>query len=251
MKIFTFFTPAEMTGYDLESETVIVIDVLRGTTTITAALKAGALKVIPVTEIDKGIMLADEMGHDNVILGGNYNHQDVDGFDKANSPLEYTLDSVQRKTLIYCSNSMGEAINACRKARRIICACFNNLQAVLTAAKSLSTINILCAGRNGRFSLEDTVLAGMIIHHLTGEIDTDTGLNDSSSTARYLYYRHHRNILDTLKQSAQGQHLEKIGFSNDIEYAAALNTSNILPELSLDKTHIIPTVNLKSMLPGH
>jgi len=251
MDILTFFTPAEMAGLKVTAETAIVIDVLLGTTTISAALKAGASKVITVSEVDEAVRLANELGRDKTLIGGNQGQDEIGGFDLSNSPGEYSLNKIQRKNIIYCSPDTAGAVAAARQAGRVLLGSFNNMQAVLQSVGSPSILHILCAGKSGRFSLEDAVCAGMFIQHILNRLEVDFSLNDASSTARYLYYRHHRNILGMLTQSSYGHYLSRLGQYKDIEYAGMMNIANIVPELSLDKNHFIPTVALEKMLQNY
>jgi 2-phosphosulfolactate phosphatase len=251
MDILTFFTPAEMAGQKLTADTAIVIDVLLGTTTISAALKAGASKVITVSEVDEAVKLADELGRKNTLIGGNQGISEISGFDINDSPGEYSLNKIQRKNLVYCSPDIAGAVTAARLAGRVLLGSFNNMQAVLQSAGSPLTLHILCAGKDGRFSLEDAVCAGMFIQQILNKAEVDFSLNDASSTARYLYYRHHRNILSMLTQSSYGSYLSRLGRYKDIEYAGMINIANIVPELSPDKSHFAPTVKLEKILQNY
>ena len=251
MDILTFFTPAEMIGLKVTAETVIVIDILLGTTTISAALKAGASKVITMSEVDEAIKLANELGREKTLIGGKRSKDEIGGFDLSDSPGEYSLNKIQRNNLIYCSSDIALAVTAARRGGRVLLGSFNNMQAVLQSAGSPSILHILCAGKGGRFSLEDAVCAGMFIQHILNKLEVDFSLNDASSTARYLYYRHHRNILGMLTQSSYGHYLSRLGHYKDIEYAGMMNIANIVPELSLDDSHFIPTVALEKMLQNY
>lgn len=247
MDILTFFTPAEMASVKLESEMVIVIDVLRGTTTITSAFKSGASKIIPVGDLAHTHTLREKLGRENVILCGSLNGENIDGFELGNSPTDYSPAKVQRKTLLYCSVNMAKALSVARYQSRILLGCFNNMNAVLSSIGSPPALLLLCAGKSGRFAVEDAVCAGMFIQMLLNKMEGEISLNDASTTARYLYYRHHRDIAGMLNQSSHGIFLSKLGLAGDLEYAAQTNTVNIVPELSLEKDHIIPTVAMDNV----
>jgi 2-phosphosulfolactate phosphatase len=247
MDILTFFTPAEMASVKLDSETVVAIDVLRGATTITSALKAGASKIIPVGDLEHIHALKEKLGREDVLLCGSQNGEIIDGFELGNSPLEYTPSKVQRKTLLYCSVNMANALAVARQQSRVLLSCFNNMSAVLSSVGTPQTLLFLCVGKLGRFALEDAVCAGMLIQLILNKADGEVSLNDASTTARYLFYRHHRDIAGMLRQSSHGIFLRKIGFEDDLEYAAQTNIINIVPELSLEKDHILPTVAMEEV----
>ena len=74
----------------INNKTIIVVDVLRATTTITAALAAGCLEVIPVPTPEEAIALRERLDDERVLLGGERNVLKIPGFNLGNSPLEYT-----------------------------------------------------------------------------------------------------------------------------------------------------------------
>lgn len=242
MNILTFFTPAELSTVNFDSELTVIIDVLRGSTTLATAFFNGAVQIIPVGDTKHAFKLAKENDNDNIVLCGSINGEIIDGFDLGNSPLEYKPEIVQGKRLIYCSINLSRALAVARHQSRVMLGCFNNLHSIVNGLGEISTLLILCAGKNGRFSIEDTVCAGMFIQYILNKLETDFSLNDASSTARYLFYRHHRDIAGMLQQSSHGIYLGKLGYAQDIDYAAMLNTTEFIPELSLEKSYLIPTV---------
>ena len=247
MDILTFFTPAEMSGVDYIPDAVIIFDVLRGSTTISSAFKSGTSRIIPAADIGKANDLAEKIGRGNVLLCGSTNGEKIEGFDLSGSPLEASGDRVAGKTIIYLAVNISNAISASKKAARVLIGCFNNMQAVLESIGHPRTIHLVCAGKMGRFSFEDAVCAGMFVQLVVDSFSGEIALNDASSTARFLYYRHHRDLEGMLRQSSQGHHLSKLGYDDDLEYAAQISNINIVPELSLDKTHLISTTVLENV----
>jgi len=247
MDILTFFTPAEMAGLDTTADVVIVIDVLRGATTMTAAFNAGASKIIPVYDIDKAFKINQKIGIDKSLVCGTHNGKNIDGFDLGSSPSEYTAGKVEGKILVYYSINTSKAIDAARNSGRVLLSCFNNMQAAIESVEYPSKMYLLCAGKMERFSFEDAVCAGMFIQRFIDSYSGEIALNDASATSRYIYQRHRNDILKMLKMSSQGHFLAKIKCENDLEFAAMVDSLNIVPELSLDKTHIIPTIALENV----
>ena len=246
MDILTFFTPGEIDGLDNDADVVIVFDVLRGTTTVTQAFKAGAAKIIPVAEPEEAFKAAEKLERDKVIIGGGFDNIPIENFNLGDSPLEYTPEVIGGKILVYYSINTVKALNVSRNADRVLLACFNNIQAVIESVGYPSRIYLLCSGRMGRFSFEDAVCAGMFVQRLIDSYSGEVGLNDAAATSRYIYYRHHRNILNMLEKSSQGNYLTKNNKTQDLEFAAQIDSTNIVPELSLDKTHLLPTVALEN-----
>ena len=83
--------------YDFHGKTAVVIDVLRATTVITAALAAGADGVAPVTTVDQARALASTLAATDTLLCGERNADPIPGFDIGNSPQLYTPDRVASK----------------------------------------------------------------------------------------------------------------------------------------------------------
>src|SRR6188768_1522893 len=86
--------PGDVDARELAGSTVIVIDLLRATTTICQALASGATEVVPFREIDEALAAAAKVGRDQVVLGGERGGLRIAGFDLGNSPKEYTPEAV-------------------------------------------------------------------------------------------------------------------------------------------------------------
>ena len=74
--------------------TVVVIDVLRATSTIVAALENGAAAVLPVRETDEAIAMMRRIGRERVLLCGERDLRPIPGFDLDNSPASYVPERV-------------------------------------------------------------------------------------------------------------------------------------------------------------
>ena len=70
MKLDVVFAPLGLLPAEVQGRTVFVIDILRATTTMCAALSKGARAVIPVAETDEALRLAQTLGSGDVVLAG-------------------------------------------------------------------------------------------------------------------------------------------------------------------------------------
>ena len=111
-QVFVHFLPNLTTPERLADETVVVIDVLRASTTITWALASGASCVIPCLEVEKARAKAAEIGTD-VLLGGERAGELIEGFDLGNSPSEYTREMVDGKTIVFTTTNGTRAMVQC------------------------------------------------------------------------------------------------------------------------------------------
>ncbi|NOT33703.1 MAG: 2-phosphosulfolactate phosphatase, partial [Candidatus Eisenbacteria bacterium] len=131
-------------------EAALVVDVLRATTTLTAALSNGAREVIPVATPAEGF--AARARRPDALLCGERGGRIVDGFDLGNSPFEYTAERVRGRTLVFASTNGSLALLAARGLRRVP-ASFANLTAAVDRVWRASGIVIVCAGKEGAFAL--------------------------------------------------------------------------------------------------
>lgn len=240
-EVMTLFTPSEMVGIDLKGGIAIVIDVLRGSSTIIQALKNGASRIIPAAEIEDARAMADEWPTGEYLLCAERNAIKVEGFNLGNSPFEYDHDIVAGRDLIYSSTNCSKALLASYGADRVVVGSFNNLAAVVESVGMADRVFLVCAGKMGRFGLEDAVCAGMFVNEFLRDSSHEVALNDASRTAKLLFDYYHRDILKLLRESSHGNYLLTLGLDKDLEFAAQIDSERIVPELSLDKTYFFST----------
>jgi 2-phosphosulfolactate phosphatase len=246
IEVITLFTPAELIGLDLKGSTAIVIDVLRGSSTVISALKHGANRVFPAAEVDEARIMADEWPTGEYLLCAERNGIKVDGFNLGNSPMEYDPTVVAGKDIIYSSTNCSKALISSYTADRVLIGGFNNISAIADSIEMPGRIVLVCSGKMGRFALEDAVCAGMFVSEFLKRCRNDAALNDASRTAKILYDFYHRDILTLLKECAQGNYLIGFGLGNDLELAAMVDSERLVPELSLDKSYFFA-----SYIPKH
>jgi 2-phosphosulfolactate phosphatase len=219
-------TPNLLTLYPLEGKVVVVIDVLRATSTMTVALDQGASKVIPVESIEECLSYKDKPDH---ILAGERGGQKVQGFTYGNSPFEFMDGVVNGKTLVLTTTNGTRAIEMSKSAYHVIAAGFLNFSAVANwiINESRDTL-LLCSGWRDKFNLEDTVFAGAMINHLKEHFLVDS---DSAFAAEKLYLNSRNNMLHFMKQSSHYKRLAKFGVVNDIKYCLRPDLTSVVPIL--------------------
>jgi 2-phosphosulfolactate phosphatase len=236
--IDVYFLPEHVDSGALCGKTVVVIDVLRATTTICHALAAGANCVIPCLEVEEAIGLHETSG-DGVVLGGERGGVKIAGFDLGNSPAEYSKEMVAGKTVVFTTTNGTRAMQHASRASRILLAAFVNLSAVCEQLRRAENISILCAGTRGKTTREDDLLAGAIANGLT-DSDASIAINEEAVVARSDWRRVVRDaaeprsaLHDVLRSSRGGKDLIAIGLERDIETAAAIDLLDTVPELDL------------------
>ncbi len=128
---------------------IIVIDVLRGSSTIINALKNGANRIVPVGEVADARAMADNYSTGEFILCAERNGLRVEGFSLGNSPMEYDPEIVAGKDLIYSSTNCSKALLASYAADRVLVGTFNNLTAVWDSLILPGRIFLVCSGKMG------------------------------------------------------------------------------------------------------
>lgn len=237
MTLNVYFTPGELMGLDLP-DVVVVIDVLRATSTISEALANGARAVFPVASADEAVRIAHNIGRDSVLLCGERKGLPIDGFDLGNAPSEFDTGRVRDRVLVMTTTNGTRAFLAVADRRAgkpespapaTLAGSFLNLGAVAERlSRATGTAAIVCAGREGRFALEDAVCAGALVKRL-GE--GGLALNDAGEAARALAERHGPDYRALLAGTAAGRHLESIGRSEDLEFCARVDRTDVVPRL--------------------
>lgn len=236
MKIDLCFTPFELDELDLRDKNVIVIDVLRSSTTIAVALSNGAREIIPVESIENAVKISGSLFGDVTLRGGERNGKMIQGFNLGNSPMEYNEATVKGKSIIFCTTNGSVAMYKSRFAKNLAVGSFVNLTRTVDFMKEVNAdFVILCAGRANafsNFSLEDAVCAGMMVQKLSQEKSLTVELTDASLAAQALYKSYGRSIPKMLKNSEHGRYLAEIGFTADLALCSAVDSVPVLPALT-------------------
>jgi 2-phosphosulfolactate phosphatase len=236
MKIDVSFSANHFDELQLRDKNIVVIDVLRASTTTIAALAQGAREIIPVANIESAVKISGSLFGEVTLRGGERSGKMIEGFNLGNSPLEYTEATVKGKSIIYCTTNGSVAMSKSRYARNLLIAGFVNMSAVVQSLKELNNdFLILCAGHSGtsgNFSLEDAVCAGMIVTRLQKLELLSLELTDGARAAQVLYKSFGRSILKMMKTTDHGKYLVEIGYAGDLEICSGIDTLPVLPQLS-------------------
>jgi 2-phosphosulfolactate phosphatase len=244
-----YFTPVQADELFLREKTVVVIDVLRATTTITVALNNGAREIIPVTTVERAVKISGRLFGDVVLLGGERNGKMIQGFNLGNSPAEYTEERVKGKAIVFSSTNGSQAIEKARYAQTLFICGFVNISAVARALHAVDKeFIVVCAGREGKFSIEDTVCAGMLLHLLGQEHARELTLSDSSYAALLLYRAHSKSLLKMIKNSEHGRYLAEIGFGDDLKGCAQVDSVVIVPQMVESVIRVKPDAERKEVV---
>lgn len=232
--------PAELEHMPLDRfGAVAVIDVLRATTTIVAALENGARGVVPVAT--PGEAYAWRAAAEPVLLGGERGAKRIPGFDLGNSPLEYVRERVAGKLIVLTTTNGTLAFRRVLAAGpgggqgpELIAACLRNAQAAARhlwqrAVSSDRGVLVVCAGTNGWFSAEDAYCASVLLDCLAacGPLEPGDGARAVMRLGALA-----APPLAELSSSRHGQTLLRLGFAADMDYCAQISVSETVPRFN-------------------
>jgi 2-phosphosulfolactate phosphatase len=226
--LFTSLSPALLNLYDISNSIVVIIDVLRATSTIATALFNGAECVIPVDSVAKCIELGKQL---NGITAGERDGKVAEGLVYGNSPFEYPKEFITGKKLVLTTTNGTKLLHMAldKGAPQIITGSFPNINAVcdfLVAQKK--DVLLGCAAWKDRVNIEDTLFAGAVISRIKNEFSINC---DSSQMAATLYNDAKKDLYEFMreKDASHYHRLTNYGLEKDIRYCLAADGANILP----------------------
>lgn len=229
----TPFFPEHESLFD--DSVVVMIDVLRASTTVAVALMNGAREVIPVESLEKAVKIYSSLSKEVRFLGGERNSLKPSGFDAGNSPFDYTKENVYGKSVILTTTNGTRIFQKAKQASSRIVGSFVNLKAVteyLTGLIDDSDKNLkiifMCAGNDGRLSYEDILCAGSYISSLDNNY-TDNYISDPAMAAMSLYKQHSKELTTFLKKREHALKLSRLGFEQDIELCLSYDICPVIP----------------------
>jgi 2-phosphosulfolactate phosphatase len=226
--LHTSMSPALLHLYNVSQATVVIIDVLRATSTIATALYNGAKYIVPVDSVAKCIELGRQI---NCITAGERDGHIAEGLSYGNSPFEYNREFINGKILVLTTTNGTRLLHMAldKGAREIVTGSFANLDAVTQYLISQKNHVILaCAAWKDRINIEDTLFAGAIIERVRDHFNLAC---DASHIAVTLYQRASGNLFNFMKENNASHYnrLMSYGLEKDIRYCLEPNLANVLP----------------------
>lgn len=227
--LHTSLSPALLNLYDVSNSIVVIIDVLRATSTIATALYNGARCVIPVDSVTRCMEIGRQI---EGITAGERDGQIAEGLEYGNSPFEYPREFIEGRTLVLTTTNGTRLLHMAleKGAQEIITGSFPNLSAVCEHLVSRNQNVILgCAAWKDRVNIEDMLFAGAVI----SEIGKNFSINcDSSHIASRMYESGKKDLFAFMKKNDASHYhrLMKFGLEKDIRYCLTRDGANILPE---------------------
>ena len=226
-RIEACYTPREFQQYEKGFELIVVIDVLRATSAICAAIENGVKGIIPVDSVEE----AREYLKRGYLAAAEREGQIVEGFPMGNSPISFLDPELKGKTIVLTTTNGTKAIKIAEHKETVVIGSLNNLQSLTEwlIRQERNTL-ILASGWKDKFNLEDTICAGAIIDGVlkSGKFSSN---EDSSVAAKFIYRSAKENIFSYLKASSHRRRLRKLNLNADVNYCLTPNNLTAIPIL--------------------
>jgi 2-phosphosulfolactate phosphatase len=234
MKLAVHFTPVGVGANAIAGKPVLVIDLLRATTSMIVALANGARAIIPAASADDALKLAQNLEKGHVLLAGERRAERIPGFALGNSPVEMTAEAVGGKTLVMTTTNGVQALMAVDDARPVLIGAAVNFSAAAAAAwrafEQAGELTILCSGQDRAFALEDAYAAGRFVEAIVpGRLRRAVEVNDAVIAVRELVRRYGNDWKKAATASAHARYLKQHGFAADVAFAVQVDTYPLVP----------------------
>ena len=238
-KIDICLSPDLIHQYDLASNVVVVIDILRASSSITTAIAHGVKAIRPVETLGECRELKLQ-GHIGAAERGG---KKVGGFDMGNSPFSFMNPELEDTKIAMTTTNGTITLKKSKGALQVIIGSFLNLSALLSYLERLPCDLLLhCAGWKGTVNLEDTLFAGAIVHGLKQMFEYKS---DVPLMASNLYKMAKNNLKSAIQDSSHVSRLMDLGLEKDIDFCLKFDEYKVIPVL---KGNYITKMKLSDML---
>jgi 2-phosphosulfolactate phosphatase len=204
---------------------VVLVDILRATTTICTAVGNGVEAIIPVATHEEARQLKSR----GFLVASEKDGVQVGFADFGNSAFSFTREAVGGRTLVYCTTNGTKALKIAEGASSIAIGAFINISALTEwLARQRKDVVILCSGWKDKFCLEDTLFAGALTRRLL-EAGGFRAECDSAEAALDLWSVAEGDVLGYLEKAAQRHRLKKLGLDDVIPYSFACDLVSVVP----------------------
>lgn len=228
-KLEVVLTPALLPFHQVMDKVVVVIDILRATTSICVAFNTGVKRILPVATPEEAQLFKDF----DFVTAAERNAIKLEGFDLGNSPFEFENTLLKDRSIAFTTTNGTKAIKLSKDggAARILIGSFLNITALTNYLKALEnkSVILLCAGWKDKFNLEDTLFAGALVSRLEKDFVIEC---DAALASKSLYQLGKDQLIDFVRQSS---HAKRFGLLqtqfDDVAYCLQQDTVNKVPEL--------------------
>jgi 2-phosphosulfolactate phosphatase len=214
----------------LSGDILIVIDVLRFTSSIVTGLAAGAKQFITVTTLKKARNMHKK--NKNYLLAGERKGLKPKDFHFGNSPIEYKKSNLKEKTIVISTTNGTKTIEYCKKSKLLLIASFLNAHAISTYIvdniPKENNISIILASKNHTIFLEDFICAGLLVSNIIN-LTLKKDLNDDAILAKLAWNSAKDDLEKTILEGHHASYLKSIGFKEDVKFCVNRDIYDLIP----------------------
>jgi 2-phosphosulfolactate phosphatase len=254
VELHVAFLPQE--SGDVRRRVAVVVDVLRATTSILTLLERGCAEVLIAPTVDAARRYAEAAGGaaapsaaprpggrrsrtatGEVRTAGEQGGLAPEGFEFGNSPAAFARADVSGSRIVMATTNGTRALHAVREAPIVLAGCLRNRRAAARAAVDAAIqggldVIVVCAGREGRFSLDDAYTAGAITDAVVDcLVDRIPCRPTDAVLAAGALYRSWPDAATLFRLTAAGRNVLAIGLAEDLGYCAASDCSELVPRI--------------------
>ena len=235
-RVRVLYEPAARPSADLAGATAVVIDAIRASTTIVAALAAGCRECLPFRTDAEVKAEAARRPAGSVVTAGERLGLRIEGLDLNNSPSVMTPERVGGRTLLLTTTNGTQAVCDAMKAETVLVAAMPNRRAVARRVAALGRrVVFLSAGTVGTVSCEDTLVAGAVIEAL---LEAPGGkafhLEDSARVALAAWRGGKDRLSEIFHQTRGGAYIANLGLDDDLAVCIQVDTMDVVPTVRGD-----------------
>ena len=224
-------SPLLIQNFNTDNALLVIIDVVRASSTICTALYYGADEILPVAKVEKALACKN----DGYLIAGERNGEKLDGFDFGNSPFEFMSTELEHKKLAITTTNGTRNIEIVSEHlgnnSEIVIGAFVNYKVLLNYLRnSGKNILLVCSGWKGNVSIEDTIFAGKLVEDLN-RFSQYNYSSDSANHALLIYQQAKQDIFGFIMDQSM-RFKDKISLlGNDIRYCLKEDATNAIPVL--------------------
>jgi 2-phosphosulfolactate phosphatase len=204
---------------------VVIVDILRATSSICAAIYNGVSSIIPVATVDE----AKAMKQQGYMVASERDGYVLDFADFGNSPFNFSPEIVTGKEIAYSTTNGTRCIHLASHSKAVVIGSFLNISALADwLIHQKAPVLIFCASWKDRFSLEDTVFAGALAERLmnSGKFET---ICDAVTASIDLWNLAKNDLSSYLQKAAQKGRLASKGLDDCFEYCLTDDLCPVIP----------------------
>lgn len=224
-------SPAIYDKHADDKNIVVIVDILRATSSICAAIHNGVKSIIPVATVDE----AREMKQRGYMVASERDGYVLDFADFGNSPFNFTPEIVAGKEIVYSTTNGTRCIHMASHSKSVVIGSFLNISSLAGwLIHQNAPVLIFCASWKDRFSLEDTVFAGALAERLldSGKFES---ICDATTASIDLWNVAKTDLFEYIQKAAQKGRLASKGLDDCIGYCLTADQTGVIPVFQEDR----------------